>query len=462
MRAWLHSVRGRLIATYLVAATVLATAGVALLAFTLASGLRANVDAGLQTRADPLAADVASGHPGESGPAPTVGLRRSREGEIGTFTAVFDPSGRLVYAVPGQLPTAPSPAKNRSGSTFVTTRYDGQPFRVLTVPVPRSDGSWLVVTGQSLDAANDATTQVRHTLYVAIPIVLALVGLGAWWLSGAALRPVDRMSADAARLSEHAERGGISEPPTRDSLSRLAHTFNGLLDRLHDSIDRQREFVADAGHELRTPLAVLQTELQTAVRPGRTREDLAESIGHARIEVARLAQLADDLLLLAQVDTARPLARRELTEIRPLIEHVVAAYRSSAEARSQRVGVVCPRDLVADVDPSAVQRILGNVLTNALRHAPAGGSIRVTAAIEVGQLVLRVRDDGPGFAPEFLGHAFERFSRSDSARGRAAVAGGTGLGLAIVESLAVAHDGSAEIANSPGGGATVTVRLRLP
>jgi signal transduction histidine kinase len=109
-----------------------------------------------------------------------------------------------------------------------------------------------------------------------------------------------------------------------------------------------------------------------------------------------------------------------------------------------------------------VQRILGNVLTNALRHGPTGGSIRVTAAIEVDELVLRVQDDGPGFAPEFLGHAFERFSRSDSARSRAAVTGGTGLGLAIVESLAVAHDGSAEIANGPRGGATVTVRLRLP
>jgi two-component system OmpR family sensor kinase len=460
--SWLHGVRGRLIAVYLVAAALLATAGVALLALTLASGLRANVDAGLHTRADPLAAEVAAGHLSPSNPAPSVVPRGSREGDIGTITAVFDGAGLLVYAVPNQLPTTPPAAKSPSDPTFVTTRYDQQEFRVLTIPVPRPDGVWHVVAGQSLEAANDAATEIRRTLYIAVPVVLALVGVGAWWLSGAALRPVDRMSADAARLSEHAERGRISEPATRDSLNRLARTFNGLLDRLHDSIDRQREFVADAGHELRTPLAVLQAELQTAVRPGRTREDLVESIGHARVEVARLARLADDLLLLAQVDTAQPVVQRELSEIRPLIEQVVATYRSTADAQSQRIEVDCPPDLAAAIDPSAVQRILANALTNALRHSPPGGSVEMAAAIEDGELVLRVLDDGPGFAAEFLDHAFERFSRSDSARTRAAVAGGTGLGLAIIRSLAIAHDGSAGIENAPGGGAIVTVRLRLP
>jgi two-component system OmpR family sensor kinase len=467
MTAWLRGVRGRLLATYLIAAAVLATAGVALLALTLSTGLRENVDAGLQTRADPLAAEVTAGTLAPSVPVPVVGGRQARQGEVNSFTAVLDPAGRFVHAVPSQLPTAPVQAANRSRATFVTTRYDGQPFRILTVPVTRGDGVWLVMAGQSLDAANDATAEVRRTLYIAIPIVLALVGLGAWWLSGAALRPVDRMSTDAMRLSEHAERGRISEPPTRDSLNRLARAFNGLLDRLHDAIDRQRDFVADAGHELRTPLTVLQTELQTAVRAGRTREDLAESIAHAQIEVARLARLADDLLLLAQADSAAPIVRRALTEMRPLIEQVVAAYRSAAEDRSQTVAVHSAVDLVAEIDPSAVQRIIGNLLTNALRHGQVGGRIDVTATIAPDPsghdaLVLRVQDDGSGFPPEFLNHAFERFSRPDSARQRAAVAGGSGLGLAIVASLAAAHDGSAEVANGADGGAVVTLWLPLP
>ena len=135
------------------------------------------------------------------------------------------------------------------------------------------------------------------------------------------------MRADAEALSAHEDGSRITEPPTMDSLNRLARTFNALLDRLRVSLDQQRTLVADAGHELRTPLAVLQTELETAIRPNRTRQDLVESITHAQDEVARLAALANDLLFLAEADGGHPMLRRQPTTVTGLLEDVDQAFR---------------------------------------------------------------------------------------------------------------------------------------
>lgn len=471
---WLRGVRGRLVATYLLAAVILAVAGVALFTLTLSRGLRANVDATLQSRATALAGDVASGNIEQVDPPPVIGVAGHTATDVQAFTAVYAPGARLIDAQPAGLPASPLTADQTrtppSVVTIRTARYGGESFRILVQPVRRSEGTWLVVAGESLGAADEAGAQVRHALYISVPILLALVGVGAWLLSGAALKPVDRMSADAQNLGEHDVAGRITEPATRDSLNHLARTFNALLDRLHSSLDRQRSLIADAGHELRTPLAVLQTELETAVRPTRTRADLVDSISHARIEVTRLATLAEDLLLLAQADGGHPIVRHQLTDVSELLDDVTRAYRDRAGTKGVTVHTERPPTLIAELDPVALRRIVDNLLANSLRHTPAGGAITLYAALETSkpasgagqtELVVRIVDTGPGFPPEFLPHVFDRFARADQGRSRSAAAAGSGLGLAIVETLVHAHGGRVTATNGPAGGAQVEVRLPL-
>jgi two-component system OmpR family sensor kinase len=461
LRLWPRGVRARLVAVYLLAAAVLALAGALVLTITLANGLRANVDAGLHTRADALAADVAAGNIERTDPGPSV-TARARGEDVTTFTAVLDPSGTLVDAQPIRLPASPLVVRPASDPVLTSTRYAGIAFRILTIPVHRSDGTWHIVAGQSLEAANEANSQVRRAVLIATPILLLLVGFGAWLLSGSALKPVERMRADAQRLSEHDGKGRLSEPGTADSLARLARTFNQLLDRLHNSLYRQRGLVADAGHELRTPLAVLQTELETAVRPGRTRADLIDSISHAHLEVQRLSALSEDLLLLAQTDSSVGVLAAELTDIGALLDDTVAAHHAVASARSVSLHAAHPPALLAEADPAAIRRVLDNLVVNALRHAR--GHVWLEADREsppstADVVMLRVRDDGPGFPPNFLPHAFDRFTRADEHRSRADPTTGTGLGLAIVRSLITAHRGTVTAANVPDGGAEVTIRI---
>ncbi len=470
----LRGVRARLVSTYLLAAIVLAAGGATLLMVTLSRGLRASVDAALQTRAHTLAADLAAGNV-EQGDPPTIGRPEHHASAVLAFTAVYGPGGTLIDAQPSSLPAPPVSAGQAThppaSATFRTTGFGGESFRILTQPVHLRDGTWVVVVGESLGAADEAAAQVRHALVVAVPILLVLVGLGAWLLSGAALKPVDRMRADAQALGEHNPGGRITEPATGDSLNQLARTFNALLDRLHHSLDRQRSLVADAGHELRTPLAVLQTELETAVRATRSRADLIDSINHARVEVARLAALSEDLLLLAQDGGAQQIVRPQLTDVSELLDHAVQAYRDRATEGAVILELTRPPALIADLDPVALRRILDNLLANALRHSPPGGTVTIVADTEHGTagagsegrslLVLRVSDAGPGFPADFLPHVFDRFARADQGRSRASAAAGSGLGLAIIDTLVRAHRGTVSAANRPAGGAVLELRLPL-
>lgn len=463
---WLRGVRARLVVTYLAAAALLAVGGTVLFSISLRHGLQSNVDAGLQTRADALAADLIAGNIEHVDPGPIVGGTNRVAEDVSTFTAVLDPTGRVVDAQPNRLPASPVVAHPTSEQQLISRQFGGASFRILTVPVHLADGTWLVVAGQSLEAANETNAQIRRDLTIAIPMLLVLAGIGAWLLSGAALRPVDRMRADAQHLSETTSRGTLTEPGTGDSLDRLAKTFNRLLHRLHDSLDQQRALVADAGHELRTPLAVLRTELETAVRPGRTRDDLVDSIEHAQSEVARLAELAEDLLLLAQADEGHRFLVRELTDISEVVGDSIAAHRHRAEMKAIELIVELGAPIVADLDPTGLRRILDNLLANALRHAPERGHVWLTVETvdDSGPSLLRVtvRDDGPGFPNNYLPHAFDRFSRPDPARSRTVSSAGTGLGLAVVKSLTTLMDGEAMASNHPHGGAVVQVDIPLP
>ncbi|MHB8669202.1 MAG: sensor histidine kinase [Acidimicrobiales bacterium] len=473
----------------LVALGTAAAVGIGSIVFVhlLAAGLRSSVDSGLRVRADVIAQTLDTNVPQGGPPATVTPLHGQSDG----MAQVFGPSGRLVSASPdaGEIPlVTPSQlararrevlsfsvvlgggarqqgqqgGARQQGNDGADSPHGGEHTRIFAAPVARTRGAWVIVVGTPLDTSDAAIRRVNRAAAIGALPAVALAAAVAWLLASAALRPVERMRRQVADITAHDPHAGIEVPKTRDELAALATTMNDLLARLGDALDRERSFVADAGHELRTPLAILRTELELASRPGRTHAELAAAVAAAAEETDRLARLAEDLLLLARSDDADSL-RREPTDLHRLLTE--ATDRAATLAQPRRVGltVEAPPGLEAEVDPDRIRRAVDNLIDNALRHAPSGSTVRVRAAAYAPRpsgaagVALEVSDEGPGFPPAFLSHAFERFRRADTAR--APQDGGAGLGLAIVASIARAHGGRALATNRPEGGATVRIEL---
>jgi two-component system, OmpR family, sensor kinase len=326
----------------------------------------------------------------------------------------------------------------------------------LAVPCPGHPG-WTGIIGEPASGITSTVRGVSMRLTAGGAVFVLLAGIGAYWLAGAALSPVERMRKEVAALSERDAEGGVRVPRTRDELAALAATMNDLLTRLHGALARQRGFVADASHELRTPLAVLRAELELAGRPGRSRAELGQAVTGAEAEVARLTRIVNDLLLLASSDEDRLPVRLARTGVADLLRGSVARVAGVAADAGVSCGVSAPDGLTALIDADRIGQAVDNLIDNALRFAPPGSQVTVTARQAEPGLVIDVADAGPGFPPDFLPRAFERFTRPDT--GRARSDGGAGLGLAIVAAIAAAHGGSATARNGPDGGAVVTIAL---
>lgn len=331
-------------------------------------------------------------------------------------------------------------------------------------PVVREgDGTWVVVVGADLTADDAVLQRTRDALLTGGLAAVLLSALGAWLLAGAALRPVEQLRRQAAEISAHDVDASLRIPTTGDEVAALAETMNDLLGRMQDALTRQRQFVADAGHELRTPLSVLRAELELAARPGRTRDELGSAVDAAYEETDRLIRLAEDLLLLARADEGQPLLQRRWVDLDELLS---AAARSATERAPSDVQVLVqvPAGLPGHVDPGRLRQVVDNLLDNALRYAPPGTAVELLARTEErpdgAWVVVEVSDQGPGFPADFLSRAFERFQRADLAREPGT--GGTGLGLAITRSLVRAHGGEATVAHRPGGGALVRLEVPVP
>jgi two-component system, OmpR family, sensor kinase len=475
-------IRVRLVLVVAAAAVVLAVVGGLAGTWGLRVSLDASIDQGLRHASDPLRTTLAAkedsggggrGRGGGGGgggddsrlPDDSIEIRDLREQIAATPDAlveVLNPAGGVVdssSALKGaELVPAAVRARLGAGSASYDQRVGGQRLRVLAVPVQRADGRYVVAIGRSLVTADDAVARVRQGALLAGIALVVGGSLGAWLLAGAALRPVERLRAAVAAVPPDQPGRSLDVPGTRDELAALARTMNDLLDRISQALERERRLIADASHELRTPLTVLRAELELADRPSRSREQLAESVHHATLEATRIARLAEDLLLLARTDQGAPIVRAVAQPLEPVLREAVASASVRARDHGVRVDLEVEPELVAPVDADRLRQAVDNLIENALRVAPDGSAIRLGAARRDGRLAISVTDSGPGFLPEFLPHAFERFHRADTARARRD--GGAGLGLAIVKAIAEGHGGHAEAANRPDGGAVV--RLVLP
>jgi two-component system OmpR family sensor kinase len=457
-------IRLRLALLFAVATAVATVIGGVLFVNTLSTGLRNSVLASLEVRASAIAQQLPdpggqAGGQGRSGVQDPGSLPASAGGvDVQELTQVIGPTGRIVDASgPGtsaSLLTAAQRAQARRQSLVVQRTVASQPDPFVLLASP-SGGQSVLVVGVSLATVDQAVDRVMAEIMVGGIVGVVVAGFGAWLLAGAALRPVERMRRQAAELSEHDTDAALAVPPSRDEIASLARTLNGLLGRLHGALHRQRGFVSAAGHELRSPLAILNGELELGRRPGRTKAEMADALAAAAVETDRIIHLTDDLLLLSRGDEQALGLHRTPNDLVELVATSVEAFGLRAERDRIRLETVGPADLVVKVDAQRYRQIVDNLIDNSLRYSPPGSTLRIAVQRSGDTAVLEVFDQGPGFPEEFLPHAFERFSRPDASRTRDG--GGTGLGLAIVRSLAEAHGGTAMASNGTHGGAVVTV-----
>jgi two-component system, OmpR family, sensor kinase len=417
--------------------------------------LDASLDRGLRSRADDVAALVR-----RADSQPTRGRRKPLIEDGESFAQALDARGRVVTGTP-QLRGRPviGPAELRRARRQTITIDRGGPIdtdertRLLATPVRAGDERFVVVVGASLDDNEESLRNLLVLLLIGGPVALLLASAAGYGLAAAALRPVDAMRRRAAEIHDSQPGRRLPVASADDEISRLGDTLNAMLGRLEEAFERERTFVSDASHELRTPLAILKAELELALRAGRSREELAAALRSAAEETDRLAQLAEDLLVIARSDRGALPVRLSSIEAAELLNDVRARYAGRADEQGRSVEVTAPPDLELTADRLRLQQALGNVLDNALRHG--GGTVRLVALEDDGSVELHVSDEGDGFPEGFLDHAFERFTRGDDGRSR----GGSGLGLAIVEAIARAHHGRAAAANLDGG---ADVWIELP
>ena len=447
-------IRLRVAAAFAVAMAVVLAATGWLLYDRLEAHLSETLDRQLRVRAQDLGAVV-----GRSGtPLADSALGQIVEGGE-SYAQLLDSSGRVVDATPplgGSRILSRAELLDAQDGPILAERETvpglDEGSRLVATPIVRDGKRFVLIVGLTTEEGAETLGRLRNELLVTGPIALLLASLAGYALAGLSLRPVESMRRRAAGVSAATPGERLPVPEARDEIQRLAETLNAMLERLEIALERERDFVADAGHELRTPLALLRMELELALRPGSSREELLEAVRRSSGEVDRLAQLAEDLLLIARSEREGLPLRLETLDSSELLASVGRRFAWRAE----EVG----RPIVAAGDPLEVlgdrirlEQALGNLVDNALRYGR--GNVRLSASNADGTVELHVADEGQGFPTEFIPQAFERFARPDDGR----TGGGAGLGLSIVRAIAEAHGGSAHVRNGQEAGVDVWVVL---
>jgi signal transduction histidine kinase len=353
-------------------------------------------------------------------------------GGIPTYRVV-GPGGRLIDVPATQLP-------NRR-------LQPNDPRVVARRTIATAQGQITLVAERSLDEVDRTVDSITRVLVFGVPTLVLLIAVLTWWLAGLALHPVEAIRAEAAAITGSTIHRRVPEPATDDEVGRLARTMNSMLDRLEESSLRQRRFVSDASHELRSPVAAIRAPLAVALRRG-DRADWPEVARRVLDEDERLEEAVDELLELARAEEAAEVPRTEVD----LDEVVLDETR-----RSRRVPIATSRVSAGRVLGSAPQlaRVVRNLLDNAGRHAES--KIEVSLGTHEGTVYLVVDDDGPGIQASEREHVFDRFARLDE--GRARDAGGVGLGLSMVRAIIERHGGTVSVSDAPLGGARLLVRI---
>jgi heavy metal sensor kinase len=364
------------------------------------------------------------------------------------------PSQSLLEACVGR-----EPGSNRKFRT-IPGKHEG--YRCFVRDFAASGAIFKLAILASMHPEEELLKEIRISFGWMIPFAVALASTGGYFLARKSLSPVSAMTERAGHISEVNLHQRLPVENAHDELGRLASTFNGLLERLDQAFDRQRRFIADASHELRTPVAILQGEAEVALsQASRSSAEYRESLTFLHQETRRLARIVEDLFTLTRADSGQyPITPREFY-LDELAGECAQSMRSIAEEKGISLKVSAPEELKIFADESLLRRMLINLMSNAIKYAPAGGRVEVACRQVPGGAELSVSDNGPGIPPEQQQRIFERFFRGDQARTRTGDDGGAGLGLSIARWIAEVHNGRLNLAKSDSTGSTFTAWLPL-
>ncbi len=465
---------------------------VALVATVLAFGLTAIVvdrrsrydalDQRLTTEADrvarQMAQDEASGDRVIDETSPTLAtLRRDLQAPLELVSdniVVVDSASRIVYRSPEARRWSSEASDSLRLRAFAVSRnhetfdmvLDGVAVHFVASEVPKPDyGPWVIVmvaAGAPTRDLDTAPQRILASMLLVSPLILLFsVGAG-YLLSARALRPLGSMIDELEAISDGRSLHRRLPAPAHsaDEMDRLAHTLNAMLARLETSFAALRRFIADASHELKTPLTVMRVGVEHSLTDVRTAPETIAALDETLQEVRRMTELVDTLLTLARVDEGRMDLHTEPVELSALLGEVY----ETAQMLGEEVGVevsaeIAPAPVVVQADPARVRQLALNLLSNAVKYTPAGGHVWLTLTARDEAATISVRDTGIGIAPGDVDRVFDRFWRADAARSRTGERPGFGLGLSICRWIAEAHGGSIAVTSRPGRGSTFTVTL---
>jgi heavy metal sensor kinase len=358
----------------------------------------------------------------------------------GSQARLLAPAGTVLYASPGVLPP-PGEALEHTEAFDIGSR-----------------GTYRFMVTHGTAPVRERLRELGLFVSALVPVVAVAAGLLAWVVLRRTLAPIDAVRLEAEQISRTNVSHRIEERWTSGEVRDLIRTFNAMLGRLETAFEDLNSFAADAAHELRTPLATLRAEIETAIQQSPTLEEYEEILRSFQEEVSRMNRVVTDLFMLARLDRGQYALEMERMRLGPLIEETVETWDPVGRTRGIRIRTE-GGDAEVRGNAVALRRVLMNLVENAVKYNRDGGEVVIALERRGGRAVIQVRDTGIGIAPEHLGKLFQRFFRADRARSRES--GGAGLGLAICKSFVTLHGGTICVASTPGVGSTVTVDLPL-
>jgi len=330
-------------------------------------------------------------------------------------------------------------------------------LRVFTKPVIEDDAAtYIVQVASPLTALENALNDLKQLLTVMLPLLILFTGLVGWILAKLSLRPVDRMTKAVQQITAQSLRKRVPEPDTRDEIQRLAVTFNDMLARLDRAFESQRHFLQDASHELKTPLTILEGEMSVALKRQRSPEEYEVVLRSCLEEIERLTSIVHNLLTLARLDDREIVLQRARIDLAALACNVLEDMQILASQKSIRLSCTAAGPVAVAADGQFLRQVLINIISNAVKYTPEGGSVSV--AVQPGEkcATVAVRDTGIGIKAEDIPFIFDRFFRVEESRSSE----GFGLGLSIAKSIIEAHGGTISVTSELNKGSCFTITLR--
>jgi heavy metal sensor kinase len=346
----------------------------------------------------------------------------------------------------------------RSGFSEFTAA-DGSSYRFisLTLPAGAFPGPAIVHVGRSLEAVKGVLREYLVFYLYSVPLILAISVAVGWFLAARALKPFDEITRTAEKITYENLNKQIVTKRKEEEIQRLVQSFNAMVGRLNESFQHMRKFNADAAHELRTPLAILQGETEVALRSPNLPEEIHALLASNLEELDRLTRLVNDMLTLAEAEAGRQVLKREPVDLKELLEDLIDQMRLLATDRNISTELQGPPELWIEADKLWLRRAIINLLDNAIKYSENGGKIEVSVAMEGAIAKVAIKDYGIGILPADLPHIFDRLYRADPARSRGS--GGAGLGLALVKWIVEAHRGTIRVSSEADRGATFEILL---